>query len=124
MMKQILLAGFVSLAISLLGFANERPHVLFISIDDLSDWVGPLGGHPQAKTPHMDRLAERGMVFANAHSPGMICNASRTALMTGLRSSTTGIYGNGSDWRNVDKIQKLGTIPRTFKNAGYRDFSC
>lgn len=121
-MKQILLAGFVSLAISLPGFANERPDVLFISIDDLNDWVGPLGGHPQAKTPHMDRLAERGMVFTNAHSPGMICNASRTALMTGLRPSTTGIYGNASDWRNVEKIQKLGTLPRTFKNAGYQTF--
>jgi len=39
---------------------SVRPHVLFLSVDDLNDWVGCLGGHPQAKTPNIDRLAERG----------------------------------------------------------------
>ena len=37
------------------------PNVLLIAIDDLNDWIGCMGGHPQAKTPHMDRLAERGL---------------------------------------------------------------
>ncbi|NIP74465.1 MAG: sulfatase-like hydrolase/transferase, partial [Xanthomonadales bacterium] len=44
-----------------------QPNVLFISIDDLNDWVGALGGHPQAETPNIDALAERGMLFTNAH---------------------------------------------------------
>ena len=43
------------------------PNVLFIAIDDLNDWVGFLGGHPQTRTPNMDRLAARGVVFTNAH---------------------------------------------------------
>ena len=49
------------------SFAALPPNILFIAIDDLNDWVGCLGGHPQAKTPHMDRLARRGTLFTNAH---------------------------------------------------------
>ena len=67
---------------------SVRPDILFISIDDLNDWVGPLGGHPQAHTPNMDRLAEQGIVFTNAQAPALLCNPSRTALFTGLRPST------------------------------------
>jgi hypothetical protein len=43
-----------------------RPNVLFIAIDDLNDWVGMLEGHPQARTPRMNRLASRGVLFTNA----------------------------------------------------------
>ncbi|MFK7821062.1 MAG: choline-sulfatase, partial [Planctomycetaceae bacterium] len=45
----------------------DKPNVLLIAIDDLNDWVGPLEGHPQVQTPHMDRLAARGTTFLNAH---------------------------------------------------------
>ncbi len=58
-----------------LGFASERPNVLFIAVDDLNDWVGCYGGHPQAKTPHIDALAKRGVRFANAHCQAPICNS-------------------------------------------------
>lgn len=44
-----------------------RPNVLFIAIDDQNDWIGHLGGHPMVKTPNIDRLAERGTAFLNAH---------------------------------------------------------
>ena len=47
-------------------FAKERPNVLFIAVDDLNDWVGCLGGHPQAKTPNIDALAKRGVLFEQA----------------------------------------------------------
>ena len=47
--------------------AASKPNVLFIAVDDLNDWIGPLGGHPQVKTPNLDRLAKRGVTFANAH---------------------------------------------------------
>ena len=36
---------------------DDRPNVLFVAIDDLNDWIEPLGGHPQAKTPNLNRLA-------------------------------------------------------------------
>ena len=87
--------------------AAERPNVLFIAIDDLNDNVGFLGNHPGARTPHMDRLAARGVSFTNAHCASPGCNASRTALLTGLRPSTTGIYANST----LAKMEAL--------NAGY-----
>ena len=101
------------------GQPSPPPDVLFISIDDLNDWVGPLDGHPQAKTPNMDRLAERGMVFTNAHSTSAMCNPARTALMTGLSAATTGVYVNQPDWRTMDVFQDIRTLPGHFQDAGY-----
>ena len=98
------------------------PDVLFISIDDLNDWVGVLGGHPQAITPNIDALAARGMLFTNAHAPSALCNPSRTAIFTGLAPSTTGVYGNAPDWRTVDRLEGIPTIPKYFRQRGYRAF--
>ncbi len=74
--------------------AGGKPNVLFIAVDDLNDWIGCLGGHPQAKTPNIDALAARGVNFAKAYCASPVCNPSRTALMTGLRSSSSGVYSN------------------------------
>ena len=82
---------FLSLLPSLL-LGAERPNVLLISIDDLNDWVGCLGGHPQAKTPHLDALAARGVLFSNAHCQSPVCNPSRASLMTSVYPETSGIY--------------------------------
>ena len=58
---------------------TERPNILMIAIDDLNDWVGAFGGHPQAITPNMDRLArERGMVMTKAYAPSTVCCPSRS----------------------------------------------
>ncbi len=52
------------------SLAGEKPpNVLFIAIDDLNDWIGCLGGHPQTVTPNLDRLAASGMLFRNAYCP-------------------------------------------------------
>ena len=59
----------------------DKPNILFIAIDDLNDWVSPLGGHPQAVTPNFQRLADRGTTFTNAHCQSPLCNPSRTSLM-------------------------------------------
>ncbi len=109
----------VTAPVFLVAQESVRPDILFISIDDLNDWVGPLGGHPQAHTPNMDRLAEQGMVFTNAQAPALLCNPSRTALFTGLRPSTTGVYLNQPDWRTVDRLEGIRTIPRYFREEGY-----
>lgn len=113
----------VSLAL-FIGAANAqeavRPDVVFIAIDDLNDWIGALGGHPQARTPNIDALAARGMLFTNAHTPGTSCNPARTAILTGLKPATTGIYNNGGDWRYVDALRGIPTLPRTFRQQGYR----
>ena len=102
------------------GETSASPDILYISIDDLNDWVGPLGGHPQAQTPNMDRLAEQGIVFTNARSPAVLCNPSRTAMMTGMQPSTSGVYMNQPDWRTLELYQNIRTIPSYFRNAGYQ----
>ena len=82
---------------------SSRPSVLFIAIDDLNDWVGCLGGHPQAKTPNIDRLAARGTLFRNAHCQAPLCNPSRASLLTGLRPSTN----DPNEWTNLVKNARL-----------------
>ncbi len=92
------------------------PNVLMISVDDMNDWVGALG-HESAQTPNIDRLAARGMLFTNAHAPSPKCNPSRTAILSGLRPSTTGIYGNSEWWK--PNFPDLVMMPRYFKDSGY-----
>jgi arylsulfatase A-like enzyme len=96
-----------------------RPNVLFIAVDDLNDWVGCLGGHPQAKTPNIDALAKRGVLFEQAYCAAPLCHPSRTAIMTGLRPSTTGIYGNLNWFRDRPQLKDWVTIPQHFRKHGY-----
>lgn len=100
--------------------ATRRPNVLFIAIDDQNDWVGPLGGHPLVKTPHMDRLAARGTTFLNAHVQSPLCNPSRTSLMLSLRPTTTGVYGLSPWFRALSQWQDRVTLPQHFRAHGYR----
>lgn len=99
--------------------APQPPNVLFIAVDDLNDWVGCLGGHPQAKTPNIDRLAAKGVLFEQAYCAAPLCNPSRTAVMTGLNPSTTGIYGNLNWFRDMEQYKDWKTIPQYFKQHGY-----
>jgi choline-sulfatase len=99
--------------------AKSAPNVLFIAIDDLNDWVGCLGGHPQAQTPNLDRLAARGTLFRNAHCQAPLCNPSRSSLLTGLRPTTTGIYGLAPGIRDVARTRDVVTLPQYFAQHGY-----
>jgi len=99
--------------------AEEKPNVLLIAIDDLNDWTGCLGGHPQAKTPNIDALAGRGTLFTNAHCQAPICNPSRTSVLVGLRPSTTGIYLNSPWFRNTRRNRDRITLPQYFRQHGY-----
>lgn len=123
-MQRFCLFSLAWLLFSAAGVA-ERPNVLLITIDDLNDWVGCLGGHPQAITPHIDALAERGVLFTNAHCNGPICNPSRVSLMTGVRPSTSGIYRNGNQFRAPDsRLRDAITLPRFFQDQGYLTLAC
>lgn len=99
---------------------KDRPNVLFIAIDDLNDWIGCLGGHPDIKTPHLDRLAARGVLFTNAHCSAPACNPSRASLMTGIRPSTSGVYHNPNPWRKSPVLENAVTLPQHFMAHGYR----
>jgi choline-sulfatase len=122
--KPILLTLTLLLSSLAVAITQEaRPNVLFIAIDDLNDWVGCLDSHPQVKTPNIDALAERGTLFTNAHCQAPVCNPSRTSVMTGLRPSTTGIYGLAPWFRTVEEWKDLVTLPQHFSNAGYRTYT-
>ncbi|GMU22432.1 MAG: iduronate-2-sulfatase [Phycisphaerae bacterium] len=96
---------------------QNRPNVLFIAVDDLNHWVGHLGRNAQTLTPHIDRLAASGVTFSHAYCAAPVCNPSRTALLSGLRPSTSGVYQNGQLW--LDAIPEGTTLPHQFKKAGY-----
>lgn len=102
---------------------QRRPNVLMIAIDDLNDWVEPLGGHPQVRTPAIASLAERGVSFSNAHCQSPLCNPSRTSLMLSLRPETTGIYGLQPWFRNLPKYKRTVSLPQHFANAGYETYT-
>jgi len=117
-------AVVASLAFALPAVAAEPPNVLFIAIDDLNDWVGCLKGHPQALTPNIDKLAARGTLFTNAQCQAPLCNPSRSSLLTGLRPSSTGIYGLAPGIRVADVTKDRVTLPQSFTAAGYFTFIC
>lgn len=114
--KTIIFAGIVS-ASNVGAEESSRPNVLFISIDDLNDWIEPLGGHPQAKTPNFNRLAAQSVTFTRNYCPSPGCNPSRSATMTGLHPSTTGMYTNYQDWRKA--IPQAVTLGSYFRKNGY-----
>ncbi|MEZ5401075.1 MAG: sulfatase [Bryobacteraceae bacterium] len=98
--------------------ADSRPNVLFVSVDDMNDWVGCLGGYPGVRTPNIDALARRGVLFSDTHCAAPLCNPSRTALLTGRAPSTTGVYNNDQYWRPV--LPDVRTLPMYFRSNGYQ----
>lgn len=100
---------------------SARPNVLMIAIDDQNDWIGCLGGHPQSRTPNIDRLAKRGTVFLNAHCQSPLCNPSRVSLLTGRRPSSTGVYGLSPALRDAEGLEEVVTLPQLFRRSGYKN---
>jgi len=119
-----LIVGMISILVSCQSSEKKMnpPNVLMISIDDLNDWVGVLGAHPDAQTPNIDRLAKEGILFTNAHCQAPICGPSRASLLSGLRPSTTGVYGQISDedLRAVPSFENIDFLPEYFKKNGYK----
>jgi arylsulfatase A-like enzyme len=118
MKKRILFTLPLFLAAGILCGA-DRPNILMIAVDDMNDWVGVYGGHPQCLTPNLDKLAETSMVFRNASCPGPVCGPSRSALLSGFMPSTTGIYGNGNNMLDSKVVQTHATLPEYFSKHGY-----
>ena len=97
---------------------EPRPNILFIAVDDLNDWIGCMQGHPQARTPNIDRLAGRGILFTNAHCAAPICLASRTALLCGRHPDQTGVYYNAGPTQGQPPARSL-QLPVHLSASGY-----
>lgn len=105
---------------SMPGPSSSRYNVLFIALDDLNDWVGCMGGHPNALTPNIDALAREGMLFEQAHCTLPLCCPSRTSILTGLSPNTTGVVSNFVSFRNRARFAHWRTLPQLFGTQGYR----
>ncbi len=98
--------------------AQEKPNVLFIVIDDLNDYQGSFGGHPQAHTPNIDKLAESGLRFKNAHTNIGLCSPSRNSLFTGVYPHQSRNFG--LDKPTTQKLFKNNkTIMQLFSENDY-----
>lgn len=98
---------------------GNRPNVLFIAIDDLNDWVEPLSGHPQTLTPNLSSFAREAVTFDRNYCTSPGCNPSRSTLMTGYHTYTSGMYSNYQDWRKVPRLAGAKTLGEYFRENGY-----
>ena len=106
------------LAVALAGSAAAapKPNVLFIAVDDMRPQLGCYGD-PVAKTPNMDRLAARGLLFNRAYCQQALCSPSRISLLSGRFPATTRILSIGPFLRET--MPDIVTLPQHFKNNGY-----
>ena len=96
---------------------SAKPNILFIAMDDLNDWIGCMGGHPQALTPNLDRLSQSRVFFTNAHCAAPACNPSRASVFTGISPHRSGLYSNNQSMRQV--MPDVEIIPKTLGRHGY-----
>jgi arylsulfatase A-like enzyme len=117
---------FLTLALGTLGVVAAqslaadapptRPNVLFIAVDDLRPELACYG-NPVAKTPNLDRLAARGVLFSHAYCQQAVCSPSRSSLMTGRRPDATRVYDLDTHFRAA--LPDAVTLPQYFKANGY-----
>ena len=96
--------------------ASVRPNVLFIAADDLRADLGCYG-HREVKTPHLDALARRGVLFERAYCQQAVCNPSRASILTGRRPDTLRVWNLQKHFRET--LPDVITLPQAFKQAGY-----
>lgn len=101
---------------SLHAAAEKKMNVLFIAVDDLRPELGCYG-NAVVKTPNIDRLAKRGLVFTRAYCQQAVCSPSRASLMTGKRPDATRVWDLDTHFRVA--LPKAATVGQFFKNNGY-----
>lgn len=109
-LRLLLLVALVSTS------AFAKPNVLFLICDDLNCDLGSYG-HPMVKSPNIDRLAERGVLFKNTHCQYPLCGPSRASFMSGLYPDQTLIHRNAIYIR--EHLPDVKTLSQMFRDNGY-----
>ncbi len=115
----IILSLILSSLLSINSWSQDKPNVILIMCDDLNDYQGIFGGHKQAKTPNIDKLAASGIQFVNAQSNVPICQPSRNSLFTGVYPHQSKDFG----WTPLLKqpvLKNNKTLIKFFKENGYK----
>lgn len=101
------------------------PNILWIFLEDTSPLLSSYGT-TLIQTPNIDKLAEQGTLYTNAFMPAPVCSASRSSIITGIMSTTTGTHNHHSSRTPESAIrlpENISTIPEVFKEAGYFTFN-
>ena len=98
---------------------SKVKNILFLSIEDLNDWIEPLGGHPDTITPNLTRLAARAQVFQNAYAEAPACSPSRTSTLFGRHPWSTGVYANNHKWHDFFEPGARRSLVGRFRDAGF-----
>ncbi|MBC8046641.1 MAG: sulfatase-like hydrolase/transferase [Fimbriimonadaceae bacterium] len=105
--------------------AQTQPNIVFVTIDDLNDYVQGFDGHPQVETPNLYELAQKGVTFYNAYCSSPQCAPSRTSFLTGKDLKYTQLYDNGlfkaiftNNFTDEKNNSEYLTIPGYFKDEG------
>ncbi|MDT0551861.1 sulfatase [Urechidicola vernalis] len=116
---------FITLFIGLTIYSQQteksstKPNILMIMVDDLNDYQGAFGGHTQAKTPNIDKLAESGTKFTNAHTNVPVCSPSRNSLFTGIYPHNSRDFGWTPHFKQA-VLKNHKTFIEYFKENGYQ----
>ena len=123
MKKRFSMVAAAFLIVAAASAANRKPSVLFINIDDLNDWNTVLQGHPQAITPNIQRLADRGVTFSRAICSSPVCYPSRTSLFTGIHPVRSGAISN-FNWKKPWRfyVHDAVTLPGHFADNGWTTY--
>jgi len=114
-----LLTALCALPTAKIAAAQDRPNVVIIMIDDLNDYVGCLGGHPQVRTPNIDRLAQSGVLFTRAYSNDPVCAPSRSSMFTGIYPHVSRNF-SFAHWDQNPTLANSKTMMAYYREAGYR----
>ena len=125
-MKQLNLILVIGLSLFFIyseSEASRKPNVVFIIADDLNDSINGFGGHPQAHTPNLNRLAKMGVRFTNAHCNAPMCAPSRPSLLSGIYPHRSGMVDGRRPFRSFPILEKAILFPEYMINCGYQAYS-
>ncbi|WP_339882679.1 sulfatase [Polaribacter vadi] len=118
-----ILCIFIYFGVLFNGFSQEKkPNIILIVVDDLNDYTGFLGGHPQVKTPNMDALANEGTVFTNAHTNAPICAPSRASMLTGIYPHVSQNFWF-DQWTDNNVLKNSKSIGKFMGDNGYNTYA-